>query len=490
MGKPFGSGPAGWFQQVFAPLIKSSPFGQHHENSGPGTVWSAGSAERAFVKNEMRSKEGGKKLRVGFRNNSKLPLLLSWVAENGKCHHFYTLKPAQVLEGPVTARDHIEHTNLGHSFCVAYVGDDEDRVRKEGVLDAKHIIGGYRPDVIGADDEKSYAHLVTISQEPVEQKNWMCCSPSKQHYLRGTEEVGNEFDDLRWVVRATESGVDDKQIQTDTKTYEKSVLGGWPVYLEPNWNDGDKALERRLAEDLERAAKCLPKHASDFLKKNTPVYVNRNFKWGPEVCPIVGRGKDASSFGSCEQSLVIIRAMFAGLLLHCLFIYFSEQVSIFIAAITHAGLCFHPESDWLEENCMHVEKCECVELYNAKEYLEICEYWGRAGVLVHEFSHAYHHKCMDKGYDNDEIRECFELAMKEELYNWVRVHGPQGPMNKAYACTNAMEYFAELSAAFLGQPDKHSPEEFNKWYPFNRRQIREHDPRAYEMLKKAWKVKD
>ena len=215
------------------------------------------------------------------------------------------------------------------------------------------------------------------------------------------------------------------------------------MFLEPNWNDGDKALECRLAEDLECAAKCLPKHAREFLKKNTPVYVNKSFRYGPEICPIVGR-----------------------------------------------GLCFHPESKWLEENFMHVEKCECVELYCAKEYLDDCVYWGRAGVLIHEFSHAYHHKCLEKGYDNDEIRECFELAMKERLYDWVRVHGPQGPMAKAYASTNAMEYFAELSAAFLGQPNMQSGEEFNKWYPFNRRQIKEHDPRAYEMLKKVWKVKD
>ena len=63
-------------------------------------------------------------------------------------------------------------------------------------------------------------------------------------------------------------------------------------------------------------------------------------------------------------------------------------------------------------------------------------------------------------------------------------------MNKAYAWTDAMEYFAELSAAFLGQPDMHSDEEFNKWYPFNRRHVKEHDPRAYKLLKKLWKVSD
>ena len=65
--------------------------------------------------------------------------------------------------------------------------------------------------------------------------------------------------------------------------------------------------------------------------------------------------------------------------------------------------------------------------------------------------------------DNKEIKECYDQAMKDKLYDWVKVHGPQGPMAKAYACNNCMEYFAELSAAFLGQPDMRSEEEFNKW---------------------------
>jgi len=466
-------GKAGWFQQVVAPLFQPS---DSNMNS-PGTTWSSTQAERAFARSQLNSDPAGKRLRVGFRNNSKLPLLLSWVAENGKCHHFYTLQPAQVIEGPVTALDHIENTNLGHSFCIAYCGDDAEKVKEDKSLDPKYVVGGYKPITIGCDeneDSKTYAHLVTISQEPT--KTWLCCSKNSKN-LRGSSsssnEIGNEFDDLCWVVRSQESSVDDKQIKTNHKNYEKTTLGGWPVFLEENWHNGNKELEKRFAEDLACAAKCLPKHASDFLKKNTPVYVNKCFQWGPEVCPIKGR-----------------------------------------------GLCFHPESKWLEENFMHVEKCECVELYDSTEYLKDClNHWGQAGVLIHEFSHAYHHKCLENGYNNKEIKECYDLAMKDRLYDWVRVKGSQGenicaqresygnvmlipflfslprdlrsgPMAKAYACTNCMEYFAELSAAFLGQPNMLSDEMFNKWYPFNRRQIKEHDPRAYEMLKKMWKVED
>jgi len=55
----------------------------------------------------------------------------------------------------------------------------------------------------------------------------------------------------------------------------------------------------------------------------------------------------------------------------------------------------------------------------------------------------------------------------------------------------------ELSTAFLGGvPSKekdrggngNGDEEFNKWYPFNRKQLKEHDPRAYDLLKKIWKI--
>ena len=51
-----------------------------------------------------------------------------------------------------------------------------------------------------------------------------------------------------------------------------------------------------------------------------------------------------------------------------------------------------------------------------------------------------------------------------------------------------MEYFAELSAAFLGGLD--GEEEYNKWFPFNRKQIKGHDPKAYDMLKRMWGVED
>ena len=80
--------------------------------------------------------------------------------------------------------------------------------------------------------------------------------------------------------------------------------------------------------------------------------------------------------------------------------------------------------------------------------------------------------------------------MEEKLYDCVEVHNDRGYFEerRAYACTDPMEYFAELSTAFLGGADEDEHLEFNKWFPFNRKQLREHDPRAYKLLKKLWGV--
>ncbi len=104
-------------------------------------------------------------------------------------------------------------------------------------------------------------------------------------------------------------------------------------------------------------------------------------------------------------------------------------------------------------------------------------------------------------------------AMHRGLYDLVSVHGPQGeagPM-KAYACTNPMEFFAELSVAYLWKQhslslestssfssatssslevvDKSLPDtanEFNKWFPHNCCQLQQHDDDTFLLLDMLW----
>lgn len=79
--------------------------------------------------------------------------------------------------------------------------------------------------------------------------------------------------------------------------------------------------------------------------------------------------------------------------------------------------------------------------------------------------------------------------MKTGLYDRVKVHGPQGAQSpdgkaKAYACTNCMEFFAELSVAYHYNDD--GDMEYNKWFPFNRQQLMEYDRKSYDVLAKLW----
>ena len=252
---------------------------------------------------------------------------------------------------------------------------------------------------------------------------------------------------------------DSTPLDTSKKVYYEATFGRWPVKCEDGlFKEGDKLqnVKKQIEEDLVAASAKLPTTSYTCLQSSTPIWINRNQKYGPRCAPVTG-----------------------------------------------TGACFHPEKEWIESNGMCGEKCGGVELYEVEKYADDRNLWhGTGGVMLHEFSHAWHYKFVEDGYENREILECYHQAMEEKLYDNVSVHcfDDEGESNgktkkqkikkqRAYACTNAMEYFAELSTAFLGGVGDDQDIEFNRWFPFNRKQVKEHDPRAYKLLKKIWNIK-
>lgn len=227
--------------------------------------------------------------------------------------------------------------------------------------------------------------------------------------------------------------------------------------------------------------------------------------------------------------------------------------------------CYHDNSTgWLQSVGMRLDKAGGVEIYCAADYLRDRGLWGVGGVMMHELAHAYHNKHLVDSFDNELVLQSFRAAMGKHLYDAVGVHGRQGvalktqevdvqkkdsngavttlketvqvavPVKvKAYACSNCMEFFAELSTAFMWSdfcldcgeggggavalaaieevnaevPSSSSPSltevptvaapsteistgvprlEFNKWYPHNRAQIAQHDPATLEVLSRLW----
>ncbi len=348
------------------------------------------------------------------------------------------------------------------------------------------IIAAYRPKKICTDDDDDDEnnnvigiHMATITEELTFvtkkekrgffQRPLASLSPQKSYHLSVTQchldstpvdESGKEYESMvigGWNVKCEKglfTKVEDKngvlsQIRSKIQNQNRASETATATNNNSNTSQNETLMERvreRLERDLTAAANKLPPSACRLLQKSTLLWINRSQIYGPKVAPIRGR-----------------------------------------------GMCYHPGKKWLIENGMSTEKCGGIELYEAGEYLKDCDLWyGAGGVMLHELSHAFHSKFVKDGYDNQDIIDCYNAAMEDKLYECVRVHTLRGGFDerRAYACTNAMEYFAELSVAFLGGVGKERDLEFNKWYPFNRSQIKEHDPRAYSLLKRLWENED
>ena len=132
---------------------------------------------------------------------------------------------------------------------------------------------------------------------------------------------------------------------------------------------------------------------------------------------------------------------------------------------------FHPSVDWLIEHDMHPAKVKGVEFTNTAIFAE--EIVRMPMLLLHELAHAYHNIVL--GYEHPELVRLFKHTKQSGAYDKVERRNREPQM--AYAMNNQMEYFAETTAAFFGE---------NDFYPFNREELKTHDPETHDLLAKLW----
>ena len=132
---------------------------------------------------------------------------------------------------------------------------------------------------------------------------------------------------------------------------------------------------------------------------------------------------------------------------------------------------YHPSKDWLAKNGYNPDKAKCVEIGNAKRFLE----WSpkQPMMILHELAHAYHDQVL--GFSDKSIHAAYEQAKTDGRYESVRRNN--GKTERAYALTDDHEYFAEASEAFFGT---------NDFYPFVREELKAHDPELYRILEEVW----
>lgn len=140
----------------------------------------------------------------------------------------------------------------------------------------------------------------------------------------------------------------------------------------------------------------------------------------------------------------------------------------------HPCMCYHVSKDWLSRNGMNPEKAGGVELANCANFLD----WTRQQpwMVLHELAHGYHDQVLT--FEHAGVKACYDAAKETKKYESV-LH-ITGRKQKHYALTNPTEYFAEMTEAYFGT---------NDFFPFVRAELKETDPRMFDMLETVWEVK-
>jgi putative heme-binding domain-containing protein len=141
---------------------------------------------------------------------------------------------------------------------------------------------------------------------------------------------------------------------------------------------------------------------------------------------------------------------------------------------------YHPGNYWLLKEGRDPAMAKCVEFTNLRIYAE--EVNRMPWFVLHELAHAYHDRELPKGFGNPDVAGAYARAKESGKYDKVERHlgnGRPNTVEKAYALTTAMEYFAEATEAYFGR---------NDFYPFTRDELKKHDPDMEELLGKLWQV--
>lgn len=132
---------------------------------------------------------------------------------------------------------------------------------------------------------------------------------------------------------------------------------------------------------------------------------------------------------------------------------------------------YHPSAGWLRAHGRDPAMAKAVEITNVLIFEQ--ETRRMPMFILHELAHAYHDQVL--GFDNADIAAAYRRAVASQSYDAVKQY--DGRTVRAYAMTNAKEYFAETTEAFFGR---------NDIFPFTRAELAQHDPEMCRLLQRLW----
>jgi arylsulfatase A-like enzyme len=138
---------------------------------------------------------------------------------------------------------------------------------------------------------------------------------------------------------------------------------------------------------------------------------------------------------------------------------------------------YHPGAGWLRDNGRDPVMVKAVEFTNVRIFER--ETKRMPNFALHELAHAFHDRVLPKGFGNEDLKAAYDRAKEKGLYEKVERRFGDGrtSVERSYAMTNPMEYFAECSEAFFST---------NDFFPFTNKELKEHDPEMFELLGRLW----
>jgi len=137
------------------------------------------------------------------------------------------------------------------------------------------------------------------------------------------------------------------------------------------------------------------------------------------------------------------------------------------------SLQYHPSARWLRDNGYDAALAGGVHIPRAERFVELQKSNQQPWVMLHELAHAYHDRVL--GFDHEPVRDAYQRAMHDKLYDAVLHHS--GARKRHYATMNHKEFFAEMTESYFGT---------NDFFPFIRAELKAHDPKTYQLFKRVW----
>ena len=136
---------------------------------------------------------------------------------------------------------------------------------------------------------------------------------------------------------------------------------------------------------------------------------------------------------------------------------------------------YHPGAEWLRANGRDPAMARGVEFTNTRVFEAECR--RMPAFALHELVHAYHDQVL--GFDHVGVEAAYQKAKAAGIYEKVDQKDAEGRKHqtRAYALTNAKEYFAEGSEAYFST---------NDFFPHTRAELERHDPVLYALLTQIW----